>query len=100
LRRQDWPKSLELVGPEVFSFQNLMQKMASVKGRAFSSFPVPNSLVGALTRNFISIWFPGLVQYDEFQLGLKDQTGNVAQLEAFLGRKTLPTSPFWDEIQW
>ncbi len=95
LSRTDVPETLDLVGADTYTFGALMALMTRNSSRPFIGFPIPNALVGAVTKNFISIWFPGLVQYDEFQLGLKDQTADVHPLENFLARKVRSTQDFW-----
>jgi len=90
------PKSLDLVGGDTFTFGELIQLLARNSNQPFIGFPIPNALVGAVTKNFISIWFPGLVQYDEFQLGLKDQTAESNLLEHFIGKKVSSTRFFWE----
>lgn len=90
------PKSLDLVGGDTYTFGELIQLLARNSNQPFIGFPIPNALVGAVTKNFISIWFPGLVQYDEFQLGLKDQTAEVHVVENFLERKVSSTKLFWN----
>lgn len=97
LKDREWPKSLDLVGGDTYTFGELIQLLARNSNQPFIGFPIPNALVGAVTKNFISIWFPGLVQYDEFQLGLKDQTADAQVMENFLGRKVSSTKLFWEK---
>jgi uncharacterized protein YbjT (DUF2867 family) len=97
IKERHLPQSLDIVGADTYTFGELIQLLARNTAQPFIGFPIPNTLVGAVTKNFISIWFPGLVQYDEFQLGLKDQVADVSPLEHFLGHTVQFTLTFWEK---
>ncbi len=90
-------KVLEVVGQNAYSFRYLMELAARVRNQRLIPIEIPKNLVGVVTKNFISVWFPGLVSYDQFQLLFKDNTGNKEALEAWLGHPVQDTKAFWQE---
>ena len=88
---------LEVVGQNAYSFRYLMELAARVRNQRLIPIEIPKNLVGVVTKNFISVWFPGLVSYDQFQLLFKDNTGNKDALEAWLGHPVQDTKDFWQE---
>ncbi|MEM0998789.1 MAG: hypothetical protein AAGN35_17150 [Bacteroidota bacterium] len=83
------------VGGEVFTFGDLLQMMAQAKGRSLSLVELPRKMVEGLVRNIISVWFPGVLNYDQFQLLFLDNIGDAAIATALLGRALRSTRGFW-----
>lgn len=86
---------INLPGAEEISFQWLLDLAGEVRKQKVIAVEIPKNLVDAVTKNFISIWFPGLINYDEFQLLFKDNIADKATLEAFIGRPVKSTLEFW-----
>lgn len=86
---------LNLPGAEQISFQWLMDLAGEVRKQKVITFEIPKNLVEAVTKNFISIWFPGLINYDQFQLLFKDNIAEKAEIESFLGHPVQSTLEFW-----
>jgi len=85
-----------VVGAEEISFKWLMDLASQVRNQRFVPIEIPRNLVASVTKNFISVWFPGLVNYDQFQLLFKDNIADKLPLEEFLGRPVQSTLPFWE----
>lgn len=85
-----------IVGSEEISFKWLMDLASQVRGQRFFPIEVPKNLVAAVTKNFISVWFPGLINYDQFQLLFKDNIADKSELEKFIGHPLQSTLPFWE----
>jgi len=86
---------IDLPGAEQISFQWLMDLAAEVRKQKVITFEIPKNLVEAVTKNFISIWFPGLINYDQFQLLFKDNIAEKDTIETFLGKPVQSTLEFW-----
>jgi uncharacterized protein YbjT (DUF2867 family) len=86
---------LDLPGAEQISFQWLMDLAGEVRKQKMTTFEIPKNLVEAVTKNFISIWFPNLINYDQFQLLFKDNIAEKNAIESFLGRPVQSTLEFW-----
>jgi uncharacterized protein YbjT (DUF2867 family) len=86
---------IELPGAEQISFQWLMDLAGEVRKQKMVALEIPKNLVEAVTKNFISIWFPGLINYDQFQLLFKDNIAEKTAVEELLGRPVQSTLEFW-----
>ena len=86
---------IDLPGAEQISFQWLMDLAGVVRNQKMIALEIPKNLVEAVTKNFISIWFPGLINYDQFQLLFKDNIADKQTIETLLGRPVKSTLEFW-----
>ena len=88
-------KTLDLVGPAPISFGELMTLAAKVRNQRLIPIEIPKNLVDIVTRNFISVWFPEILDYEQFKLLFKDNIGDPRLLEEWLGRPPLSSTDFW-----
>lgn len=96
LCRQNASQSIiDMPGAEQISFQWLMDLAGEVRKQKMIALEIPKNLVEAVTKNFISIWFPGLINYDQFQLLFKDNIAEKKAIEELLGRPVQSTLDFW-----
>jgi len=86
---------IDLPGAEQISFQWLMDLAGEVRNQKVIPLEVPKNLVEAVTKNFISIWFPGLINYNQFQLLFKDNIADKGPIQKLLGRPVQSTLEFW-----
>ncbi len=86
---------IDMPGAEQISFQWLMDLAGEVRKQKMIALEIPKNLVEAVTKNFISIWFPGLINYDQFQLLFKDNIAEKRAIEELLGRPVQSTLDFW-----
>lgn len=84
---------IDVVGATPFSFKELLL-LASGKEKLFP-IELPKKLIEPVTRNFISVWFPELMNYDQFKLLFKDNVASSEGLEQLLERPVSPTREFW-----
>ncbi|MCS6982306.1 MAG: NAD-dependent epimerase/dehydratase family protein [Flavobacteriales bacterium] len=89
-------KIIPCAGPEPISFKELLEMAGRASGRR-PTIPVeiPKSLVEPITKNFISVWFPEIINYDQFQLLFRDNTDSSGLMARVIGREPLSTRPFW-----
>jgi uncharacterized protein YbjT (DUF2867 family) len=86
---------VDAVGGEVFSFRELLEIMATSAGRTVRLVEVPREIMEGFVKYFVSVWFPGTLNYDQFQLLFMDNTGEGATAEALLMRPARSTREFW-----
>lgn len=86
---------IDLPGAEQISFQWLMDLAGEVRNQKVIALEIPKNLVEAVTKNFISIWFPGIINYDQFQLLFKDNIAEKDAVEKLLNHSVKSTLEFW-----
>jgi len=93
---QDLPvKTLDLVGPDPITFGELMTLAAKVRNQRLIPIEIPKNLVEIVTRNFISVWFPEILDYEQFKLLFKDNVGDASPMKEWLRRAPLSSTEFW-----
>jgi uncharacterized protein YbjT (DUF2867 family) len=90
-------KVIPCAGPEALSFQDLLKMAAKTRKMKPIPLEIPKSLVEPVTKNFIAVWFPELISYDQFQLLFRDNVDNSLMLEKLIGQPPSSTLPFWEE---
>lgn len=88
-------KSLDLVGPSPISFGELMTLAAKVRNQPLIPIEIPKNLVDIVTRNFISVWFPEILNYEQFKLLFKDNVGDSTPMENWIGQSPSSSKEFW-----
>jgi uncharacterized protein YbjT (DUF2867 family) len=89
-------KIWNVVGAEELSFGWLMELASSVRNQKIVPVEIPKNLVAAVTKNFISVWFPDLINYDQFQLLFKDHIADPQPMEQLIGKRAEHTQVFWE----
>ncbi len=89
-------KVWNVVGAEEISFGWLMELAARARNQKITTIEIPKNLVASVTKNFISVWFPGLINYDQFQLLFKDNIADKQPMEQLIGKKADSTLSFWE----
>lgn len=90
-------KVIPCAGPEALSFQELLNMASKTRKTRTIPVEIPKSLVEPVTKNFIAVWFPELISYDQFQLLFRDNVDDSRMLEKLTGRPPASTLPFWEE---
>lgn len=90
-------KVIPCAGPEALSFQDLLDMASQTRKSRAIPVEIPKSMVEPVTRNFISVWFPEIISYDQFQLLFRDNTDNSGALEKLIGRAPGSTLSFWEK---
>ncbi len=91
----DCPSLIELVGPQRMSFGELIGEMAAAQGRELRLLEVSREIMETFVKHFVGVWFPELINYQQFRLLFVDNVGEVEQTAKLLGRAPLDTLPFW-----
>lgn len=86
-------RMIEVVGKDKMSFKELFA--LSEGTQKIIPIEIPKSLVEPVTRNFISVWFPHLINYDQFQLLFNDNVAEPKALELLIQREVQSTTGFW-----
>ena len=89
------PPEIELVGPNRLSFGEILEIMAKAKNRKVKMISLPREFMEGFVKHFLSVWFPGTINYDQFQLLFQDNVGNANYLQRDLGLNLLNTDDFW-----
>lgn len=87
--------ALPLVGPEQLSLRNLLETMAEAQGRKIRLIEVPREIVESFVTHFVSVWFPDVLNADQFQLLFEDNVAAVEPTLNLLGRRPASTLDFW-----
>lgn len=82
---------MEIGGPEVLTFREIIEWMT--EAHPVKLLEVPREVMDTFVRYFVSVWFPGLLNYDQFQLlFLENVVKNTPELTGFEPRTT---REFW-----
>jgi uncharacterized protein YbjT (DUF2867 family) len=87
---------LDAVGAETFTFRELLDMMAASAGKSLKLIEVPREIMQGFVKYFVSVWFPGILNYDQFQLLFMDNTGDKSRAETFLDRPLQSSRDFWE----
>ena len=88
---------IELVGPQRISFGELIAEMAAAQGRSVRLLEVSREIMETFVKHFVGVWFPELINYQQFRLLFVDNVGDAQATTNLLGRAPLDTMPFWRE---
>lgn len=88
-------KLWNLVGAEELTFGWLIEQAGKARNQKINPIEIPKNLVAVVTRNFISVWFPELINYEQFQLLFKDNIADKNPVESFIGKSVQSTREFW-----
>ncbi len=86
---------IPVVGKDPLSFKQLLELSVNLNERKLFPIEIPKKLIEPVTKNFISVWFPELINYDQFSLLFKDNVASPDRMENLLGREAGPTAEFW-----
>jgi uncharacterized protein YbjT (DUF2867 family) len=81
---------IDCVGPDKFSFKELLDMSGKIV-----PIEIPKKLIEPVTRNFVAVWFPDLINSDQFQLLFKDNTADTSGIEALIGHSVRSSRHFW-----
>ncbi len=88
--------SIDLVGPERIAFGALLQGMAGAQGRDLRLVEVSREIMETFVKHFVAVWFPDLINYDQFKLLFQDNVGDMSQTADLLQRDPISTMAFWE----
>jgi nucleoside-diphosphate-sugar epimerase len=88
---------IPIVGKDQLSFKQLLEITVGLEKKKLLPLEIPKKLIEPVTKNFISVWFPELINYDQFSLLFNDNVSNSHQMEDLLGREAESTLEFWKD---
>ncbi len=87
---------IDVVGPERIRFGELLERMATAQDRKIRLIEVSREIMESFVAHFVGVWFPNLINLEQFKLLFQDNVGDAAATKALLGRKPHSTWPFWE----
>lgn len=88
---------IPVVGKDPLSFKQLLEITVGFEKKKLLPLEIPKKLIEPVTKNFISVWFPELINYDQFSLLFNDNVASPFLMEQLLGREAASTLGFWKE---
>jgi len=88
---------IPVVGKDQLSFKQLLEITVGFEKKKLFPIEIPKKLIEPVTKNFISVWFPELINYDQFSLLFNDNVASPKTMEKLLGREASSTIDFWQE---
>lgn len=88
---------IAVVGKDQLSFKQLLEITVGFEKKKLFPIEIPKKLIEPVTKNFISVWFPELINYDQFSLLFNDNVASPATMENLIGREASSTLEFWKE---
>lgn len=87
---------IPVVGKDQLSFKQLLEITVGLE-KKFIPIEIPKKLIEPVTKNFISVWFPELINYDQFSLLFNDNIASPQVMEKLIQREASSTLDFWKE---
>ncbi len=87
---------IPVVGKQPLSFKELLQYSSKLNDKTFFPIEIPKKLMEPVTKNFISVWFPELINQDQFSLLFRDNVASPILMEELIGREAQSSVDFWD----
>ena len=87
---------IDVVGPEKLSFGDLILRMSAAQGRNVKLIEVSREIMESFVAHFVGVWFPNLINLEQFRLLFQDNVGDATATEALLGRSPHSTLGFWE----
>ena len=84
-----------VVGKDPLSFKQLLETTVGFEKKKLFPIEIPKKLIAPVTKNFISLWFPELINYVQFSLLFNDNVASAAVMESLIGREASSTLDFW-----
>lgn len=88
---------IPVVGKDQLSFKQLLEITVGFEKKKLFPIEIPKKLIEPVTKNFISVWFPELINYDQFSLLFNDNVASPVRMEELIGREASSTLEFWKE---
>lgn len=88
---------IPVVGKDPLSFKQLLEITVGFEKKKLFPIEIPKKLIEPVTKNFISVWFPELINYDQFSLLFNDNVSSSKVMEQLIGREASSTLDFWKD---
>lgn len=90
-------RTINAVGPMDISYHQLINIVEKGRTKNFKIKEINKEVVGVLVKNIISPLFPGLINYQQYQLLFSDNVASLNDTERILDRKPASTMGFWEK---
>lgn len=87
---------IPVVGKDQLSFKQLLEITVGLE-KKFIPIEIPKKLIEPVTKNFISVWFPELINFDQFSLLFNDNVASPQIMEKLIQRESASTLDFWKD---
>jgi nucleoside-diphosphate-sugar epimerase len=92
---QDLPKVINVVGPERFTFRQIMNMMFQTNRKSYRLIQIPKALTDLLVKHGISVLFPKVITSQQYQLLFEDNIADAIIAERILGTPVVSTNQFF-----
>ena len=96
IRNSKAPTLIPAVGPEAISMGELLALLDRGRAQPLNIRPFPRAWAALLVRYVAQLFFPHLINEDQFRLLFADNTGEQETLRSLLGRAPGDTRGFWE----
>lgn len=86
---------IEAAGPVAFPFQHLLDLLGESSDRALRPIEMPKEIMDSFVKHFVSVWFPGMINYDQFRLLFTDNVSDQNDFQRIVGHAPRETTAFW-----
>lgn len=88
-------KIVDAVGPEVFTFQDIIRMLAKSRNQKLRTVDIPKSITDVAVKGLLSRVLPNVISAQQYQLLFYDNIGSVDACKQLLGRMPLSTRDFF-----
>lgn len=86
---------IEVAGPEAMPFTQVIDWLADTGNVKLRPIEVPKEIMDSFVKYFVSVWFPGVISYDQFRLLFTDNISDRTDYADIMGRAPKDTEGFW-----
>ena len=95
------PKTINVVGPERLTFQQIINIMFQTKRKSYRLVHVPKALTDVLVEYGVGLVFPKVINSQQYRLLFEDNIADAAPAERILGTPLTPAKQFFiDEFSY
>ena len=86
---------IEVAGPDAMPFSQLLEWLSETGDTRLNPIEVPKEIMDSFVKYFVSVWFPGMINYDQFRLLFTDNISKKKDFERIMKRQPKRTEGFW-----
>lgn len=89
------PKMINVVGPEAFSYREVMEILFRRKGKKLKLLQMPKGISDLLVKGIVSTLFPSVINKQQYHLVFQHNIADKSDSEKYLGHPLSSTIDFW-----
>jgi uncharacterized protein YbjT (DUF2867 family) len=92
------PKSsgiINVVGPQRFDFAEIIDLMFETQRKNYRLIEIPKEVTNVIVKYGVSLFFPSIINWQQYQLLFEDNVGESSQVYRTIGRALTPTREFF-----